>query len=149
MAQWKVYLDACCLNRPFDDQTQDRIRIETEAILLIMTHFAAREWEWIGSEALEFEIHQMPDAERRFRVQSLLNEVHRSVQIQQTEAVRGKHLETLGFKPFDALHIACAESSHADVFLTTDDKFLRRAKRLKKQLTIRVENPLTWFQEVT
>lgn len=27
----KVYLDACCLNRPFDDQTQGRIRLEAEA----------------------------------------------------------------------------------------------------------------------
>jgi len=27
----RVYLDLCCLNRPFDDQTQERIRLETEA----------------------------------------------------------------------------------------------------------------------
>ena len=33
----RVYFDACCLNRPFDDQTQDRIRLESEAVLLIMS----------------------------------------------------------------------------------------------------------------
>ena len=32
----KIYLDACCLNRPFDDQSQDRVRLEAEAILLIL-----------------------------------------------------------------------------------------------------------------
>jgi hypothetical protein len=30
----RIYLDACCLNRPFDDQTQERIRLESEAVLL-------------------------------------------------------------------------------------------------------------------
>ena len=29
-----IYLDVCCLNRPFDDQTQERIRLESEAVLL-------------------------------------------------------------------------------------------------------------------
>jgi hypothetical protein len=28
-----VYMDCCCLNRPTDDQTQDKIRIETDAII--------------------------------------------------------------------------------------------------------------------
>ena len=27
----RIYFDACCLNRPFDDQSQARIRLETEA----------------------------------------------------------------------------------------------------------------------
>jgi len=31
----KVYLDNCCFNRPFDNQNQVRIRIETEAKLFI------------------------------------------------------------------------------------------------------------------
>ena len=29
----KIYLDVCCLNRPFDDQTQDRIHLESEAVV--------------------------------------------------------------------------------------------------------------------
>lgn len=41
--------------------------------------------------------------------------------------------------------IACAESGAADVFLTTDDKLLRRAIRLAEQLRIPVANPLNWL----
>ncbi|MBE2197400.1 MAG: hypothetical protein IAE79_02240 [Anaerolinea sp.] len=26
----RVYLDVCCLNRPFDDQSQERIQLEAE-----------------------------------------------------------------------------------------------------------------------
>jgi hypothetical protein len=30
----KIYLDNCCLNRPFDDLSQDRVYLEAEAILM-------------------------------------------------------------------------------------------------------------------
>ena len=46
----KIYLDVCCLNRPFDDQTQARIRLEAEAILMILAQCETGHWEWIGSE---------------------------------------------------------------------------------------------------
>ena len=31
----RIYLDNCCFNRPFDDQTHFRIRIEAEAKLYV------------------------------------------------------------------------------------------------------------------
>jgi len=46
---------------------------------------------------------------------------------------------------FDAVHLACAESGKADVFLTTDDRLLKLAKRLAKKLHVTVENPLDWM----
>ena len=52
----KIYFDACCLNRPFDDQRQPRIRLEAEAISLILQKLHQREWEWVGSEALVSEL---------------------------------------------------------------------------------------------
>ena len=52
----KVYLDACCLNRPFDDQGQPRVHLETEAISLILEKLHWREWDWVGSEMLLYEI---------------------------------------------------------------------------------------------
>jgi hypothetical protein len=67
----KIYLDTCCLNRPFDDQTQARIRLEAEAILMIFTRCETDDWEWISSEVVDLEIDQTPDPERRRRVQSL------------------------------------------------------------------------------
>lgn len=29
--EFLIYLDVCCLNRPFDDQTQERIGLEAKA----------------------------------------------------------------------------------------------------------------------
>ena len=149
LKQWKIYLDNCCLSRPFDDQTQPRIRLETEAIVLIIEHFYAGQWQWISSEVSTFEADQNLDLRQRLQVKFLLNYVHQMISVGTTETSRGKYLESLGFKPFDALHLACAESGNADLLLTTDDQMLRKARSISSQLRIRVENPLTWLQEVT
>jgi len=64
----KIYLDACCLNRPFDDQRQARVRLEAEAISLILQKLHQREWEWIGSDVLLYELGQTEDIERKERL---------------------------------------------------------------------------------
>jgi predicted nucleic acid-binding protein len=145
----KVYLDVCCLNRPFDDQTQDRIHLEAEAVLLILTHVERGRWHWIGSEALNYEIKQTPDAERRLRLELLTTAVASTVLVEAIEEARARELEMLGFHALDALHLSCAESGGADVLLTTDDRLLRLAVRFSAQLRLRVANPLTWLQEKT
>ena len=76
-----------------------------------------------------------------------LNFAHETVLVGLEEEQRVAKLEVLGFKRFDALHIACAESGGADILLTTDDRMLRLAKRHRTQLRVRVENPYTWLQE--
>jgi hypothetical protein len=63
------------------------------------------------------------------------------------EANRSQQLEQLGFQAMDALHLACAESATASIFLTTDDKLLKLATRLSSQLQVAVANPLFWLLE--
>lgn len=52
----KIYLDVCCLQRPFDDQTQPRVRLEAEAIKLILGRVEQGEFEWLTSEVVDYEI---------------------------------------------------------------------------------------------
>jgi predicted nucleic acid-binding protein len=144
----RIYLDSCCLNRPFDDQSQDRVRLESEAILLILAHVEKGEWIWISSELVIVEIEQTPDIKRRQRTLMLIRHVDESVTISDDAVRRSKTIEKLGFSGFDALHLACAENEKADIFLTTDDKLLKRAKRLSSELSVRVENPLSWLKEM-
>ena len=61
---------------------------------------------------------------------------------------RATELARRRFKTYDALHIACAEAGKADVLLTTDDRLLRKATRLRRLLQVRVENPIVWLIEV-
>ena len=84
----KIYLDVCCLNRPFDDQTQDRIRLESEAVLLILKHIRLGNWVWISSEVVNFEVRQTPNVERRRRVELLTRYADRTVLIEGTVVKR-------------------------------------------------------------
>jgi len=145
----KLYLDACCYNRPFDDQFLDRIRVEAEAVLAILGRVALDEWQLLGSEALDLEVSRCPDVERRVRVLHLIALVSRSVQVDEAVAQRSHELVGLGLHTFDALHVACAETGGAGVFLTTDDRVLRWAARHKARLSIRIANPAEWFAEAT
>ena len=64
MKKTKVYMDVCCLNRPFDDQTQDRIRMESEAVLMILNR-CLTDWILVRSEVIDYEISRIPDDERK------------------------------------------------------------------------------------
>jgi hypothetical protein len=68
----KIYLDTCCLNRPFNDQRQERIRIETEAVIIILERLSRKEWTWIGSQVLKIEIECMADADRQSKLYKML-----------------------------------------------------------------------------
>ena len=148
MTSLKIYLDVCCLNRPFDDQSHSRIHLEAEAILLIMSRLQAGELFWLGSDAINHEVSQIPDFERRRRVEALISAGQPSSPLTAADITRTKALQALGFKQWDALHLACAERGQADIFLTTDDKLLRLAQKVADQLQVRVANPLAWLTEV-
>lgn len=141
-----VYLDACCLNRPYNDQSQARIRLEAEAVLLVLRSIEDGSADWVGSAVLEYEIDQIADPERRRRLRGMMADVSRRIAVEDTDIARAEQLEAAGFADFDALHLACAERARVDVFLTTDDRLLKRAKRLGSELRVRVENPTTWIE---
>jgi predicted nucleic acid-binding protein len=144
----RIYFDVCCLNRPFDAQEQDRIRLEAEAVLLIMQHCVTKEWEWISSEVIEFEVDLIPDSLKRKRVRALLKEFKSKVMVDDETSKRAVELEKMRIGAFDALHLACAEAGKADVLLTVDDNLLKNVKRNQEKIGIRVENPVKWLREV-
>jgi predicted nucleic acid-binding protein len=74
--------------------------------------------------------------------------IRQSVEVGEAEVKRAKDLQKEGFQAFDSLHLACAETAKVDVFLSTDDRLLKRAKQISKRLKVRVMNPLAWAEEV-
>ncbi|MBE9053653.1 PIN domain-containing protein [Nostocales cyanobacterium LEGE 11386] len=143
-----IYLDVCCLNRPFDDQTQERIHLEAEAVQLILVRCQSGEWQLISSEVIEDELDQTPTEERKRQMMLWTFLATTKVMVNEQVKFRSKELANLGFKAFDAAHIACAEAGEADIFLTTDDRLLRLAARNSTMLQVRVENPLRWVLEI-
>ncbi|UBF25474.1 PIN domain-containing protein [Kovacikia minuta CCNUW1] len=143
----RIYLDVCCFNRPFDDQTQSRIRVESEAVLAILERCEMGEWELIISEMVEIEVTQIADQERRQRIEGALLMARSRILVDDIAVNRGEELQDLGFQGFDAIHLACAEIAQVDVFLSTDDRLLRRAARCGHFLTVAVDNPAIWLIE--
>jgi predicted nucleic acid-binding protein len=141
-------LDACCLNRLTDDQSQLRVREEAEAIEHILGMVRQGRATWVSSTILDLEISRNPDQERRNDVNSLLVLASEVVRPKTEDADRAAELQKLGISSFDALHLACAERGEVDVFLTTDDGLLSRARRHGTALRVRAENPLSWYQEL-
>jgi predicted nucleic acid-binding protein len=142
-----VYIDVCCLNRPFDDQTQDRIRLESEAVLLILARVERGELAWISSDVIAAEIRKTPDPDRRDRLVALVKAAERVVEFNEVIEARAAEIAPLGFKAFDDLHLASAEAAGADLLLTTDDRLLRAAGRSAEHLRVQVVNPLDWLRE--
>ncbi|HEX3557282.1 MAG TPA: hypothetical protein VIA62_28985 [Thermoanaerobaculia bacterium] len=61
---------------------------------------------------------------------------------------RTADLIAIGFKSFDAFHLASAELLGADVFLTVDLPLLKRAARLSEKLYVRVADPVSFLEEL-
>ena len=144
----KIYLNVSCLNRPFDDQEQARIRLEAAAVGMILERVDEGRWIHLSSDMARIEIDANPDPARRARVRLLLPESSNIVMLSPAMFARALELQSLGFKPADALHVAAAEEAAADVLLSCDDRFCRTGRRHAKALQVRIENPLAWLDEV-
>ena len=122
----RIYLDNCTLNRPFDDQSQIRIRIESEAKLYIQEKIRNGSLHLIWSYIVDFESSQNPFAERRNAIQKWRDVAVDDIE-ESEEIIRiANGLTNIGIKAKDALHVACAVVGGAEYFLTTDDGILKK-----------------------
>jgi len=130
-----------------DDQSQRRIAVEAEAVEQILRLLGAKRIEWLSSTALQAETSNNPDAERRNEVEELLLLATDTIPLESQIIQRAQDLEAVGYGAFDALHLSTAEAGHADVLLTTDDRFIKKAGRAVGRPRVRVLNPVEWLRE--
>ena len=143
----QVYLDACCLSRLTDDQSSARIREETGAIAWVLELIRCGSFKLIASETLLEEVRRNPFPQRQAEAERLLLLAYAVVGTSQNILQRATGLARIGYGPYDALHLASAESAGVDVLLTTDDRFIRLASRGKGQPRVSVLNPVSWMKE--
>jgi predicted nucleic acid-binding protein len=137
----RIYLNTSALNRPLDDLSAERVRVEAEAMVALLAAIEDGTVEWIGSEYLDFEVGQDPDDERVKRVRSLLALVRTRVPASGAVVRRARAIERVGLRGLDALHVASAEAG-AELLVTTDDRMIRRAVRAGLPLHVRLVTPL-------
>jgi predicted nucleic acid-binding protein len=143
----KIYMDACCLNRPFDDMAQDRVRVEADVITDILLRCRLGEWMLAASAAIDYELDQIVDLEKRMKVEELYALAAHRLPMTDQVISRAEDIHRQEFSFWDSAHLAFAEIFRQDIFLTTDDKLLRRSKQISLQLQI--ANPVIWFMEIT
>lgn len=140
----RVYLDNCCFNRPFDEQTQLRVRLETEAKLRIQHLMRSGVVEYAWSDMLTQEVMDSPFPFRRAKLMEWRNGAAVEVEITDEVVAAAAELMAKGLKNADALHIACAQAVDCDWFFTTDIGILKKVRQCG--LT-RIANPVEFVVE--
>ena len=140
----RIYLDNCCFNRPYDEQSQPKIKLETEAKQLIQDRIKINEIELLWSYVLDFENSRNSSDEKRISIQSWKEIAIKNILENDSVLFRMETLEKLGLKSLDALHISCAIEGNADIFLTTDNGILYKKNYINE---IVIKNPTQFFEE--
>ena len=140
-----IYLDNCCFNRPFDDQSKIRIRLESEAKLKIQEEIRAGKFQLAWSYILDYENNKNPYEERKVQING--QKKYAVIDIQENIELLEKagSLNKKGFQKYDSLHIACAIFAKCEYFLTTDENILRKSKLINN---INIIDPIGFIKEV-
>ena len=136
----RIYLDNCTFNRPFDDQNQLKIKLETEAKLFIQKGIIHGNYELVWSYILEYENSQNRFDDKRNAVYDWKNRAKIHC-IENDEIIKyAETLKNMNIRTKDALHIACSVYAHSDYFITTDRQLFKLT--LDK---IKIVNPLSFI----
>ena len=138
----KIYLDNCSYNRPFDNQLQINIRLETEAKLYIQSGIREKRYSLTWSYMLDYENNINPYEEKR-NVISRWKEIANDYCPSSNEILSaGREIMEYGIRAKDALHIACAIKSGCEYFITTDNKLTNKAIT-----NIKIINPIDFIRK--
>lgn len=143
MKKLKLYLDNCCFNRPFDDQSQLIVQLETEAVLFIQEKIKSGEIELVWSSILDFEIGKNPHKNRRETTLDFRDQACFIAEISVETQHKSVELQQQGLALIDSLHVACAMEASCDYFLTTDKKILNKTVE-----NFTIVNPICFVQEL-
>lgn len=143
----KIYLDNCCYSRPFDDLSEEKNYIESQAIKIIIDKNFKNELKIYTSDAVVLEMKNIKDQIKRAKVLEVYNKLNLSnIKFFDKIMDRAYQLGQYNIKNMDSLHIAYAESSNIDYFITTDRLLINAANRAN--LKVKVINPINFVMEV-
>ena len=143
----RIYLDMCCFNHPYDDQTQPRIRIETETKVVIQQKIKNAECELLWSSILDFECAKNPFEEHRIAILNWRNIASAMVMVDESVLERATSLMTCGVGKYDALHVACSVAGEAELFVTADDRLLKRLRAADVVVAMLPQDALAFLEK--
>jgi hypothetical protein len=140
----KIYLDNCCYNRPFDEQDQHLVILETEAKLIIQSKIKQGAYSLVWSFMLDSENDENPSREKREVISQWKNAATEYCSAAPDILGSGKEYMKLGLQHKDAIHLACAVKHKCDYLITTDRKLKNKNSLVSE---IEIVNPMTFLLE--
>ena len=142
----KIYLDNCCYNRPYDNQQQMRIYLETQAKLYIQQLIVEKKLKLVCSFISRYENSENPNISNSDSIAQFFVNASEYVGNENIGDIRKMADDFMkqGIKMKDATHLACAIKAGCDYFLTTDDKLMRRYNGK----AIKVRTPLAFLKDM-
>lgn len=137
-----IYLDCCCFNRPFDDLSQIRVRLEAEAVEWIFEESHSGRFTIVTSDYLIQELLRNPNLDHRASTLAMTQYARLHVPAMNSVTSRASEFESLSITGFDALHVAAAELAGCDYLVTTDARLLKKSQRHPSQLMVTLLNPI-------
>lgn len=141
----RIYLDTSVYNRPFDEQSQPRIWLETLAFSVILQMIENNQAVLISSSVVDYENSRNPHKLRQQWVNKVLKLADDKQVVDQTIKQRALSLENAGLKALDALHISCAESAKVDCFITCDDRLMKQYQKIQDRY-LNIFNPVDFIR---
>ena len=123
----RVYLDNCNYNRPYDDQTQLKVSLETQSKLHIQNLIKEGRLDLVGSYTLDYEISKNPFEMRRKSITKFLQDNMKAyVGVERDDVISASAEEIMnsGVKEKDAFHVASAIYAECEYFISTDMRLL-------------------------
>ena len=143
----KIYLDNCCYNRPFDDLKQEKINLESEAVKSIINEYCNNKIKIYTSDVLLLEINNIKDVLKRQKILEVYKKLNlENISFSSEIIKRAYEIREYNIKNMNSLHIAIAESSNIDYFITTDKLLINSSKR--GNLKVKVINPIEFVMGV-
>jgi hypothetical protein len=140
MTKPHIHLDVCALCRPFDKQTQARIKAETEAVILLLEQVRLERYNLIVSPAHHLEINAISDAEKHSQLTMLLSSLGTNFYAEHNIVYsKVKYLQSKSIKLADATHFVYLANAF---FMSVDDRFLKLCHRL--DTSIWFGNPISF-----
>ena len=145
MGKVLIYLDNCCYNRPYDDQSQARINLETQAKLYIQKLIVEKRVSLAYSYMSRYENSQNPFKIRKDTISDFFKNASVYIDENNAEVIQQKASDIVktGIKAKDATHIACAIIGKVDIFLSTDIRLLKYQTN-----EIKLMNPTAFLSEM-
>lgn len=148
----KIYLDTNIFCRPFDNQSQKRIRNEAIAFLEIIENVINKKLFLISSEILEFEIGKIKNFEKRIKVSDFLSLASDVIYgTKEQLRISNKLEQKYNLKGHDALHVAAAFLGKAEYMITCDDLLLEKVWVIssftkEEGFEIKLINPISFLK---